>query len=151
MKIPTRPHTIVFGQRNHERLPHRNKRTMPRVSASGKMAAIKNVGSPDWHIMTAQPKTTSATYVHPRASTILTGSGFFISGTVYQKLVRSELENYTAIIRCQHFVIFGLYLARLEVDPATNANQTMKRTEPAKRNCRHPVLDRHRRSEVFPA
>ena len=93
MKIPTRPHTIVFGQRNHERLPRRNKRTMPRVSASGKMAAIKNVGSPDWHIMTAQPKTTSATYVHPRASTILTGSGFFISGTVYQKSVRSRARK----------------------------------------------------------
>ena len=149
----------VFGTINHPRRPCRRKTSIPpnntigarqnrqmRIRSNGCIGAL---ATPT--IAQSKPKTASATYVHPRASTILTGSGFFISGTVYQKFVSSELENYTAIIRCQHFVIFGLYLARLEVDPATNANQTMKRTEPAKRNCRHPVLDRHRRSEVFPA
>ena len=83
MEIPTRPHTSVFGQRNHARLPRRNWRTMPRVSASGKTAAINNDGSPDFHIPTAQPKTTSTTYVHPRASTILTGNGFFIPSPAF--------------------------------------------------------------------
>jgi hypothetical protein len=37
--------------------------------------------------------TTSATYTHPRASTIVTGSGFFISGVFYQIMVRRGVGN----------------------------------------------------------
>ena len=91
--IKQRNNTIEFGMTNHTRRPRRNERIMPSVSASGKNAAINNDGSPDKQIPTTQPKTTSATYVHPRASTILTGSGFFISGTVYQKSVSSRARK----------------------------------------------------------
>ena len=91
----------VCGTRNHPRRPRRSDKAIPSDSRSGK-EPHKNNGqtSPSWSIpktcatiSTMIHTTDSATYIQPSTSTILTGSGFFISGTVYQKSVSSRARK----------------------------------------------------------
>ncbi len=82
----TNENTTVFGTTNPKRCPVRSEKTMltgsesirnpPIITPSqskGLAGTIKNM----IHI------TTSATYAHPRASTILTGNGFFIPSPAF--------------------------------------------------------------------
>ena len=93
--------TTVFGTRNHPLRPRRSDKTIPSDSRSGNEPHRTNgQTSPSWSIpktcatiSTMIHTTDSATYIQPSTSTILTGSGFFISGTVYQKSVSSRARK----------------------------------------------------------
>ena len=89
--------TSVFGKRNHTRRPRRNESNMPKDSASEKTPTSTTPRRPDArsppsrHTPTSVHRVTrtdNATYIQAIASTILTGNGFFISQTVYQKFIR---------------------------------------------------------------
>ncbi len=75
--------TIVFGARNHVRLPSRSAKTMPTGSDSRQSPNSKTKRMPDkdyaFTIASINNRTDSITYIQPRVSTIVTGNGFFKS------------------------------------------------------------------------
>ena len=81
--IMTKEVKSAFGQRNHARLPLRKDITMPTVSETGVNAKM-TLGHSDGFLNTRTitlitARKESATYTHPSTSTILTGTGFFMS------------------------------------------------------------------------
>ena len=80
--------TIVFGTRNHVRLPSRSAKTMPTGSDSRQSPNSKTKRMPDkdsplpLHALTIASinnRTDNMTYIQPKVSTITTGNGFFKS------------------------------------------------------------------------
>ena len=92
LKKTENENTTVFGTTNPKRCPVRSEKTMltgsesimdPPINTPGqsKVEAVEAIA-----IKITTHNAMSATYIHPMASTILTGSGFFISSTFYQIL-----------------------------------------------------------------
>lgn len=83
----TNENTTVFGTTNPKRCPVRSENTILTGSESISDPPISTPGHSEVLAVTIKNmihQTTSATYTHPMASTILTDNGFFIPHVVYQ-------------------------------------------------------------------
>ena len=87
-QIKQRLMTIVFGARNHVRLPSRSAKNIPTGNASRQSPNSTAKRMPDkdsslprhaFTIASINNRTDSMTYIQPRVSTITTGNGFFKS------------------------------------------------------------------------